>query len=200
VSGNVIFIEGGGKSKELRTRCREGFHKLFERCQFPRGIRLKARGGRDEAFSSFKIAHSAKAPSEYVAMLIDSEEPVSATPWEHLKRRDPSWVRPQGTTDDQVLFMTTCMETWIASDRSALREHYGSCLQESALPPGDNLERISRQDVQDRLLRATKPCGRRAYKKGEQSFKILGELSSEALQALPSFARMRRILHERLRP
>jgi hypothetical protein len=68
------------------------------------------------------------------------------------------------------------------------------------LPPVDNIERIRRQDVQDRLLRATKPCGRHAYKKGEPAFRILGKLSPEVLSALPSFARMRRILQERLPP
>jgi hypothetical protein len=199
VSGNVIFIEGGGKSKELRTRCREGFHKLFERCQFPQGIRLKARGGRDEAFSSFKIAHSAKAPSEYVAMLIDSEEPVTAGPWEHLKQRDPSWLRPHGTTDDQVLLMTTCMETWIVSDRATLRQHYQNCLNENPLPAAVNLEERPRDEVQKSLSSATKSCSN-AYKKDSRSFEILAKLNPEVLQSLPSFARMRRILQERLRP
>lgn len=28
----IIFLEGGGDSEVLRSRCREGFRKLLERC------------------------------------------------------------------------------------------------------------------------------------------------------------------------
>ena len=94
--------------------------------------------------------------------------------------------------------MTTCMETWIISDHAALHQHYGNCLQEPALPPAVNIEHRPRHEVQDRLSRATQDCGK-AYKKGKRSFEILGKLNPEALQGLPSFARMRRILQERLK-
>ena len=199
MSGNFIFVEGGGDSKELRTRCREGFHKLFEKCRLPQSIRLKARGGRDAAFDSFKTAHNGKAPGEYVAMLIDSEEPVLATPWEHLRRRDPSWIKPLGATDEQVLLMTTCMETWIVSDRATLRLHYGGSLNENPLPSAVNIEQRPRDIVQESLSSATRSCGN-AYQKSRRSFEILGKLNPEALKDLPSFARMRRILQERLKP
>ena len=44
--------------------------------------------------------------------------------WVHLHRRD-SWRRPRGARNDQVLLMTTCMETWIVADHTSLREHFG---------------------------------------------------------------------------
>ncbi len=51
-------------------------------------------------------------------MLVDSEYPVAniEKTWEHLKQRD-NWDRPAGADDEHVLLMTTCMETWIATDR-----------------------------------------------------------------------------------
>ena len=69
----------------------------------------------------------------YVALLIDSEEPLSNIDetWDHLMRRD-RWQRPRGAQDDQVLFMTTCMETWIVADYNALRAHFGQGIQRSA--------------------------------------------------------------------
>jgi len=197
VSGSVIFIEGGGKSLALRNSCREGFHKLLKKCEFPGDIRLKARGGRDAVFDSFKTAHDAKAPGDYVAMLVDSEEPVTQTPWEHLRRRDPSWTKPPDATDDQVLFITTCMETWIVSDRPTLRSHYRNCLNENPLPSAVNIEQRPRDQVQDSLALATRSCSN-AYRKDKRSFEILGELNLVVLQGLPSFARLRRILQERL--
>ncbi len=30
----TIFLEGGGDSKELHIRCREGFRQLLEKCGF----------------------------------------------------------------------------------------------------------------------------------------------------------------------
>lgn len=120
--------------------------------------------------------------------------------WDHLKtvKTVPRWDRPEGASDDQVLFMTTCMETWIVTDHSTLKEHYGSRLQESALPPLVDLEQRSRHDVQDKLVHATRDCSN-AYAKGKRSFEILGKLDPSVLeQHLPSFVRVRRILNDKL--
>lgn len=71
--------------------------------------------------------------------------------WKHLANVTtvPVWQKPDGANDDQVLFMTTCMETWIVADRKTLREHYGTELQEGALPPINQLEQRDRHDVQN---------------------------------------------------
>jgi len=197
VSGNVIFIEGGGSSEDLRGRCREGFRKLLGKCGLSLNIRLKARGGRGATFDAFRTAHGAKKPGEYVAMLIDSEDPVASIdkPWQHLeKRTHDNWTAPAAATDDQVLLMTTCMETWIVSDRAALREHYQDCLQESALPPVEKLESRDRGSVQDLLAHATRDCSN-AYRKGKRSFEVLAKLDPATMEKhLPSFRRMRSIL------
>ena len=194
-----IYIEGGGDSKDLHIRCREGFARLLERCGFSgRMPRLRACGARSSAYSDFKTAHESNKAG-YVAMLIDSEELVSDTEktWDHLMTY-ASWEKPLGTNDEQVLFMTTCMETWIVADRGALRQHFGHKLQESALPSMDNLEQRHRMDVQDALKHATRDCSN-AYKKGKRSFEILGKLKPETLEShLASFHRTKRILNGKL--
>lgn len=196
----IIYLEGGGDSKELHARCREGFQKLLENCGFAgRMPRLVACGSRNEAYNDFKTGHRDKGSSEYVAMLIDSEEPVAnlESTWEHLRQRD-GWQTPSGADDRQVLFMTTCMETWIIADRKALAEHYGQALQDSALPPLAQLEERARDNVQDRLVHATRSCTN-AYAKGKRSFKILGKLYPSTLDMhLPSFSRILRILKHEL--
>ncbi len=200
VNKTTIYIEGGGDSKELHTHCRKGFCKLLEKCGFTgRMPRLVACGGRDSAFDHFKIAHSNKRNSDYVAMLIDSEDPLKdSDAWDHLKIRD-GWDKPFGSEDDQVLFMTTCMETWIVADRNALDKHYGSELQESALPPLVDLESRYRHDIQNDLFHATRNCSN-AYKKGKRSFDVLEKLSPDKLEShLPSFVRVKGILENRLR-
>ena len=199
----TIYLEGGASgpdSKELQIRCREGFRKLLEKCDYKgRMPSLVACGSRGAAFDDFKIALGAKGASDYVAMWIDSEDPLTdlnAT-WVHLARRD-NWVQPVEATDDQVLFMTTCMETLFAADHGALADHYKSELQVSALPPLFELEKRGRHDVQAMLVHATRNCTN-AYAKGKRSFEVLAKLTPSTLNKyLPSFVRTRRILDQKL--
>lgn len=195
-----IYIEGGGDSKELRARCREGFRRLLERCGFSgRMPRLVACGGRASAFDDFTTAHAAAVQGYYVAMLVDSEAPMEdiERPWAHLQWRD-GWDKPREADDEQVLLMTTCMETWITSDRRTLRDHYGAELQESALPSLVGMESRDRHAVQNALVRATRNC-RRTYSKGAISFDILGKLNPAVLREhLPSFVRCERVLGKKL--
>ncbi len=94
--------------------------------------------------------------------------------------------------------MTTCMETGIVADRKTLAEHYGSRLQQSALPALDVLETRPRQVVQQKLAHATRKCST-AYAKGKRSFELLGKLSpAELKKRLPSFRRVARILGNEL--
>jgi len=196
-----IYLEGGARgadSKYLNIRCQEAFHKLLDRMGFVgRKPRLVACGSRSAVYDRFVIEHSQNL-ARYVAMWIDSEEPM-ANPdaaWAHLGTVTtvPQWAQPAGAQDNQVLFMTTCMETWIVADRDVLSDHYGSDLQESALPPLVDLEKRGRHDVQAKLEHATRNCTN-AYEKGKRAFEILGKLTPANLeQYLPSFVRVRRIL------
>lgn len=200
-----IYLEGGAQgadSKFLKIRCQEAFHNLLERMGYRgRQPRLVACGGRQDVYERFCIEHASRKAA-YVAMWVDSEEPVTEleAAWNHVGRVTTvgQWQRPEAATDDQVLFMATCMETWIVADRGTLETHYGNNLQQSALPPLDNLERRSRHDVQEGLAHATRTCTN-AYEKGKRSFTILGLLNPEVLQLhLPHFVRVRRILNARL--
>lgn len=194
-----MYIEGA-ESKEDQIRCRAGFRRLLEKAGFTgRMPRLSACGSRNSAFDDFKTAHAAAKAGHFVAMLIDSEDPVAdiEKTWWHLKARD-NWDQPAGGDDKQVLFMTTCMETWIVADRDTLKRHYGHKLQENALPPANDLENRGRAEVHDRLEHATRDCTN-AYRKGRRSFVVVGELNpTEIEQLLPSFARAKRILAEKL--
>ena len=194
-----LYVEGG-ESKEDQIRCREGFRKLFEKAGFSgRMPRLSACGGRGSVFDDFKTAYALRKVGDYIAMLVDSEDPVGdlERTWDHLNRRD-QWDKPAGASDEQVLFMTTCMETWIVTDRRALHEHYGHGLQENALPPLTNLENRNRHEVYDKLVHASRNCSN-AYRKGKRSFELLAKLDPAVLkQHLPSFARVDRILKAKL--
>ena len=194
-----IFVEGGGDSAQLRSRCREAFSKLLRNCGFDGSMpRIYAVGRRRSAFDRFKTAHGGACDTEYVAMLIDSETRVTDEnrTWDHLASRPGDrWQRPSGATDEQVLFMTTSMETWIAVDHDALRGRFPRSFDERRLPSLSGIESKTPDEVYEALRRATG----NGYSKGRVSFELLGELDPNVLQQhLPSFRRARRILNEKL--
>ncbi len=201
----IIYLEGGASgphSKNLTIRCQQAFHELLVSMGFKgRKPRLKACGGRASVYEDFCTAHQTNRGG-YVAMWIDSEEPITdiEAAWKHLAEVTTvaSWDRPENAQDDQVLFMTTCMETWIVADVPTLRAHYGRELNENSLPAPNDLEKRGRHDVQARLETATKNC-KNAYAKGKLSFDVLEKLQPSTLrQHLPSFVRVERILHAKL--
>ena len=195
-----IYIEGGGDSKELRARCREGFRRLLENSGFKGKMpRLVACGSREAAFDDFVTAHADARPTDFIALWIDSEDPMAdiESAWDHLKARD-NWDAPTGSDDEQVLLMVTCMETWIVTARATLESHYGQNFQASRLPPLTGMESRFRASVLDALVHATRNCQNR-YAKGKRSFEILGKLDpGELRKHLPSFIRCERILGKRL--
>ncbi|MEK7831977.1 MAG: DUF4276 family protein [Acidobacteriota bacterium] len=203
----TIYVEGGGDSKELQARCREGFRKLIEKTKVVRNPAIVACGSREQTFKKFKIAAST-AGGELPLLLVDSEDPVKVTDenpdsteaWNHLKARD-KWERPAGVANDQAQLMATCMETWIMADQSALSVFFGQHLQTSALLPVLNLEARTRDEVQDKLVWATRNCGRdRSYAKGKRSFKVLEHLKPDTLQKhLPHFRRFVSTLERHLK-
>ncbi len=195
----VIFVEGGAKGKAARNRVREGFGKLFKSCKF--GRRLPAvvpSGSRNDAFDNFNNALE-KNPSQLAFLLVDSEDPIVDIDrtWQHLKVRD-GWDAPKNATDEHVLLMTTCMETWFVADRETLRTYYIGCLNEGKLPADSNREQRHRHDLLKALKEATKDCSN-SYGKGDRSFDLTAELDHARLKSrLPSFARIIRILKDKL--
>ena len=196
-----IYVEGGGPPGNLTNiRCREEFRKLLAECGLDNSrFLVTACGGRGDALNDFRDAHADAGGAYHVALLIDSESPVAniEETWKHLTE-EHSWQSPPDARDDQVLFMTTCMETWIVADRSALCAHFGQCLLVSELPDLNGLEELRRGAVKDRLQDATRSCPA-PYGKGPNSFEVLSRLDPTVLEErLPSFRRARRILTEKL--
>ena len=197
-----IYIEGaasGDNSKAMKIVCQKAFNQLLLKMGFQgRMPRLTACGGRGNAFNRFTTAHSRANAGDFIAMLVDSEDPVENVEetWRHLQSRD-QWKKPAGAVDEQALLMTRCMETWIVVDRNTLKQHYGDNLQENALPSLDNLENIEPHDLEKKLCHATRNCTN-VYAKGRRSFDLLAKLNPAALQRLPSFARIARILNQKM--
>ena len=186
----ALYIEGGG-SKSADIACRRGFPKLISKAGLTgRMPRCVACGPRNDTFDHFSTTH-AQCNDIYAILLVDSEDPVTAPAWQHLKQRD-NWDRPTGADDDQAQLMIQCMETWLIADRPTLKQFFGQAFRESALPPGNDPEARPVDTVQDALEAATRDCGdKRNYRKGRRSFELLGKVDPAELRArLPGFRRL----------
>lgn len=185
-----LYVEGGGVDKTLRSSCRVGFAELLSKAGFR--FRIVACGSRNDAFDRFKTAVNS-GDDQYPMLLVDSEAKVRNTdkPWSHLARQD-GWKKPRRAKDNQAQLMVQCMETWCVADREAMHGFFGHDLQESALPPLNDLEERSKNDVQRKLKHATRQCGdERMYRKGKRSFQLIAKLDPNVLKEhLPHFKRL----------
>ncbi len=148
-------------------------------------------GPRGEAFKNFRLAITNPHPDEFPLLLVDSEGPISETPWQHvLHRVGDEWKKPDGAEDVHLHFMVQLMESWFLADRAELNKYFGSEFKESKLPKGNNLEAIPKQQVIEGLKAATKECGRdKTYHKGRHSFEILGRISPQLVEAASKSAK-----------
>ena len=156
--------------------------------------KVVACGPRHLAFRSFRNA--LLDGKSYPILLVDSEDLVdhanqSYNPfgaWQHLHSRD-KWERPDSALSDQAQMMVTCMETWIVADRNTLRNYF-PILNENPLPNVLQLESCTRKDINSALKNATATSQKGAYKKGRDSFDLLGKLNPDELKSkLPHFRR-----------
>jgi len=197
-----VYVEGGGDTDSLRSKCREGFRGFLEKAGFEgRMPRIVACGGRISAYEHFKTACEAEQPA---LLLVDSEEIVTiASPWMHLKqRKGDEFVKPANATDDHCHLMVVCMESWFLADKEKLTAFFNPDFSAKALPQNQNIESISKKDVFDGLKKATAHCKtKKPYDKGDHSFDILAIISPEKVaNASPWAKRFLEKLNEILNP
>ena len=193
----TIYVEGGGRNKSIDQSCRQAFRALLTKAGFQKRERLPRVvpcGPRNEAIKRFANALIAGEP--YPVLLVDSEDLVAsanqphnpAGAWRHLQSRD-SWARPPGTADDQAQLMVTTMETWLLADRATFVAHFHG-MNPNALPPDNDLENRSKDDIASDIEAATRTSSKGVYNKGRDSFDLLGKVNPNQLKAkLPHFKR-----------
>ncbi|MCX6641219.1 MAG: DUF4276 family protein [bacterium] len=187
-----IYVEGGGRGQDLRTRCREGFRKLIQSAGFEnKTFKIIACGSRNKAFSYFCNALKSTTGADFIILLVDSEDQVSDTtkPWAHLRARD-DWEKPKAAKNENAHLMVQVMESWFYADKEGLAEFYGDGFHVKSLSSNIDIEVIPKDDILAGLEKATKNTTKREYDKGEISFKILACLDPAKIrQQLPSAKR-----------
>lgn len=183
----IVYVEGGGSGRRLRTKCREGFRRLFDRAGLQGRIsKIVPSGSRAEALKDFCTALRGAAPDKFVCLLVDSEGPVA--------ENTSSWAllgnRPVGADDDNAHLMVQCMEAWFLADKEALGRFFGQGFRGNALRDRADVENIPRRDVFSAIERATRDCAPKGqYRKGSQSFEVLATLDPEIVARASPYAR-----------
>lgn len=189
-----IYVEGGGNTKALKTKCREGFKEFFRKAGLEdRVLKVVACGGNRQAYDDFCIALKKVDKKDFIVLLVDSEVPVGSGSgvWTHLE-----WDKPPAATDDNAHLMVQCMESWFLADKDMLEAFFGKEFKRNALPARPEIENIEKKDVLDGLENATRHCGKKGrYDKGRHSFEILAKIDPDKVkQASPHAKRLVEIL------
>ena len=157
MNGVEIYMEGGGDSRDGKAGLRQGMDALLAPLKLTarqKALRWKlvCCGSRDAALRAFRNATAADRGA-YVALLVDTEGPVSESLGQHLTLRDGWDVT--SADEDAIHLMVQVMETWIVADPDTLARYYGQGFRSNALPRAQNLEEVSKGDIQQGLNRAT---------------------------------------------
>lgn len=150
---------------------------------------MVACGSRKMAYDDYCVAVKNGQPA---MLLVDSEAPVqeqfeggdiySWKPWEQLlSRTDQSgnkcdlWNKVGNDTDCHL--MVQMMESWFLADVETVKSYYKAGFKEDRFPSSDeNIEAISKERVEDILTASTKNTIKAEYRKGRDSFTILGKV------------------------
>lgn len=176
MSSITIYMEGGGGKANSKAMLRTGMDAFL--AEIKNAYRAKewhwklvACGGRDEAYKGFQ-----NGDADILVLLVDSEDPVSLPPIDHLTARD-RWDL-NGINNDQVHLMVQTMEAWIVADPDAVAAYYGQGFQKNALLRHQNLEGVNKDDIWDSLDRATQKTQKGKYHKIQHARHLLQRINS----------------------
>lgn len=185
-----IYVEGGGDHADGKARLREGFRTfLRELVELARQRRIRwsiiACGSRNDTFDVFQLAIQTH-PNAFNVLLVDSEAPVQAGPWQHLLACD-RWQCPAGAEDDQCHLMVQTMEAWLVADRAALARFYGQDFNAKLLPHNQQVEQIDKGTLANALARATRQTNAGEYHKIRHGAQLIGQLDPATVRAAAPF-------------
>lgn len=191
-----IYVEGGGDSNALKSKCREGFSKFFEKAGLRGHMpRIIACGSRKSAYDDFCTALSGNKPNEFIILLVDSEDPIpeGCQPWNFFHNRaGDNWDKPTNATNNQAHCMVQCMEAWFLADKDALESYYGQGFNRNVFPGRNDIENISKNHVYQYLKDSTRHSVTKGeYDKSGHSFELLGLINPLlVMDASPSAKRL----------
>jgi len=204
----AIYIEGGGNSKHQKSALRIGFNGLFnEQKQAARakglGWKLVPCGGRQRTYEAFINSIKKSNGETLCVLLVDSEDELppeettdveeseddrqnrelknARTRRDHLVSRD-NW-KFNNIPPDRIHLMVRCMESWIVADKAALQSYYGNDFHVNQLPNRTNFEDEPKDQVCNKLKKATKDTSKGEYAKIKHASELLALIDTNKISS-----------------
>lgn len=174
-----IYVEGGGDSKDTKAFLRQGFSQFLAdpvSSAREKGIRwqIVMCGTRGAAVDAFRTSVRQR-PGVFHILLIDSEGPVAARPWNHLRGRG-EWYGEE-LDDQHCHLMVQCMEAWFVADVDALQAFYGPQFNPNPIPRNPDVELIAKARLTACLKAATRATQKGEYQKIHHAYQILQRIN-----------------------
>lgn len=179
-----VYVEGGGDGGAGRAAIRQGFGQFLNPLR-ERARRLQVRwsvvpcGSRHSTFADFRTALRAHRDA-FNILLVDAEEAVSGTSWEHLRRRQE--CQDVRLPDEHGHLMAQTVEAWLIADPEVMETFYGQGFQASALPGRRNVEEIGKADLLAAIDRAVRGTRKGSYDKISHGAALLARLRPERVR------------------
>jgi hypothetical protein len=182
-----IYVEGGGDKLKTKKPFRIGMSQFLQRLTGLTGKSLTCVvcGDRNNTCRDFKNALKSH-PDDINLLLVDSEGPVNTLTIDpnadreendrvmgliakqHLINRDGWNDYLSGIDENDIHLMVQVMESWLIADIDKLAEYYGQEFNRTAISRisrNDNVEEISKADIESALNMATQRTQTRRYQK-----------------------------------
>ncbi|HEY9863539.1 MAG TPA: DUF4276 family protein [Candidatus Obscuribacterales bacterium] len=165
-----IYVEGGGDGKETKATFRQGMSQFLHRLT-GRRVTCVVCGSRNAAHENF--THGLEShPNAINLLLVDSEDFVRvSSAKQHLINRD-QWDF-LGIDENDIHLMVQVMESWLIADIDTLANYYGQGFNRNAITRNNNVEQISKAQIESTLKRATERTQKGEYHKIKHGPKIL---------------------------
>jgi hypothetical protein len=179
-----IYVEGGGDDKLSWRTVRAGLGEFLDPLrQLARTRRVPWSiipcGARHETYKEFMIG-SRRNPDAFNVLLVDSERPVLLPRREHLRQQD-GWDL-FSLSDDQVHLMVQTVEAWLIADPEALARYYGQNFRGNVLPGPIDVETIPKEQLLEKLKRATEKTQKGPYAKIRHCADLLCRLNRDRVR------------------
>ena len=190
-----IYFEG---NRKLRLGLGEFLSSIRNAASAKKlGWQLIASGSRTNTIKNFRVALR-DHPEAFNILLVDAEEAVFHSSWDHLRgRNELNWPKQDDLADTHCHLMVQVMEAWFIADIEALRNYYGQGFNENAIPKDREVEKIGKDKIESALIGATRNTSKREYHKTHHAPKLLSKLSVERVRkAAPACERLFKVLND----
>lgn len=166
-----IYVEGGGDGKNTKATFRQGMSQFLQRLTGKR-VTCVVCGSRNAAHENFTYGLKSH-PNAINLLLVDSENFVKvSSARQHLMNRDKKWDLSEIDEND-IHLMVQVMESWLIADIDTLADNYGQGFNRNAIPRNNNVEEISKANIESALKRATERTKKGEYHKINHGPKLL---------------------------